>query len=138
MRTTRNSILITLLSLLVCLSIVACQPQSTYQKSYKVLSGSKVTMETLARSAKDLHKSGVLNDDQLAKAKEAYVHAQTVQGELIRVQSEAIMSGDASKNEQAARLGVAYLGAATQFLNIAISYGLIQEDDPDLITIRKE
>lgn len=125
------------LLVLVMLGVAAagCESLSTYEKSYKVLSGSKVTMETLGAAAKDLHRTGVLDDAQIAQAEEAYTAAQTVQKEFIALQSEAILSGDATKQEQAARLGVAYLSAATRFINLAIQFGLIKGNDPNIQTI---
>lgn len=117
-------------------TLPACETSSTYEKSYKILSGSKNTIETLGKTAKDLHLSGVLNDEQIATAEEAYGAAQAVQKEFISLQSEAILSGDAAKQEQAARLGVAYLAAASRFITLAIQYGVIKGDDPSITTIR--
>lgn len=120
----------------VMLSVLpGCETAGTYEKSYKILSGTKVTMETLGSTAKELHRNGILDADQIAKAEEAYGAAQAVQREFITMQTEAIMSGDATKQEQAARLGVAYLAAATRFINLAIQYGIIKGSDPGITTI---
>lgn len=108
---------------------------SVYQKSYKVLSGSKITMEALAKTAKDLHEGGALTDEQGAKAEEAYMAAKIIQKEFISIQSEAILSGDGTKQEQAARLGVSFMVASTKFINLAIQLGLIKSDDPGITTV---
>ena len=113
-------------------TLPGCETGPTYEKSYKVLSGSKVTMEALGTMAKDLHKQGVLSDEQIAEAEKAYNAAKDVQLEFINAQTEALLSGDSSKQEQVARIGVAYLAAATRFINLAIQYGIIKSDDPSI------
>lgn len=128
-------LLLMVLGAVALVALPACESASTYQKSYKVLSGSKSTIEMLGKTAKDLHDSGILNDEQIAKAQEAYGAAQAVQKEFITLQAEAILSGDATKQEQAARLGVAYLAAASRFISLAIEYGVIKGDDPSITTI---
>lgn len=117
----------------LCMVVLpGCETGPTYEKSYKVLSGSKVTMEALGSMAKDMHKQGVLSDEQIAEAEKAYSAAKDVQLEFIQAQTEALLSGDSSKQEQVARIGVAYLAAATRFINLAIQYGIIKSDDPSI------
>lgn len=127
-----------LMVLIVLLAFVlaACESMGTYQKSYKVLSGSKVTMETLGATAKQMHATGVLSDEQIAQAKEAYEAAQAVQKEFIDAQVAAILSGDTTTQEQVASLGVAYLKAASNFIGLAIQFGLIKADDPNIQTLK--
>ena len=121
-----------LLIVLLAFVLSACETAGTYQKSYKVLSGSKAAMENLALTAKHLHMTGVLNDDQIAKAKEAYRAAQAVQTEFIAAQVAAVRTGDETTQIQVANLGVAYLQAANRFIVLALEYGLIQSDDPSI------
>ena len=121
------------LMLLAMIGVVAaCQPQTTYQKSYKMLSMSKDAIETLYQTVKGMHTNGQLDDAKFRHAGDMYDAAQTVQKQFIDAQIVALKSGTKTNVEQAGALGVAYMDAISEFITMAIEYKAIKADDPSI------
>lgn len=114
---------------------VGCNSAQTYSKSYKTLKGSQVTVTTLYQTVVNLHASGQVTEAQFTKAGEVYDAVKRVQKEFIEAQIVAIDTKNQSTNNQAAALGVAYLIGVSNFINLAIEYGVIAGDDPSIQAI---
>lgn len=112
---------------------VACETQSTYQKSYQVLSVTKETAVFLGQTAKEWHAQGLLSDEKLQRIREAYTTMQQVQATLIDAQITAIDSGDQATEAQVKTLISTYLQASTKFVTIAIELGLIKDGDARIV-----
>lgn len=124
----RNVAFIQILFALICLS-AGCTSQSGYQKTYQALSVTKETAVFIAKTAKNLYENEVIDDQDLARIKEAYEKVQKAQAILIQAQQDALdVDVDENRNRVQA-LTTVYLRVMTKFVELAVEIGILDQQD---------
>jgi len=107
--------------------------QDSYQQSYRTLSITKETAIFIAKTAKELHANGAIDDLRLSQIREGYESLQKVQQLMIDAQKESIDIGDTEGfNRVQAIMGV-YARTMTEFVSLAVQIGILQYDDAKII-----